>query len=85
VAVEPRASATRRAAAADWLERSWALAHPFGTGGVHPNFPEPGRDPWSVAYHGPNRARLVEVKRRYDPEAIFGPAPAGAPRRERPA
>ena len=30
------------AAAREWLDRSWAITHPFGTGGVYPNFPEDG-------------------------------------------
>ena len=60
------------AAAREWLDRSWAITHPFGTGGVYPNFPEDGLDPWAVEYHGPNRERLLEAKRRYDPEGVFG-------------
>jgi FAD/FMN-containing dehydrogenase len=68
----PRAE---RAAAREWLERSWALTHPFGTGGVYPNFPEPARDDWDAGYHGPNRERLLAVKRRYDPDGVFGAPP----------
>jgi FAD/FMN-containing dehydrogenase len=55
-----------------WLDRSWEITHPFGTGGVYPNFPEDGLDPWAVEYHGPNRERLLELKRRYDPDGVFG-------------
>ena len=55
-----------------WLDASWALAHPYGTGGIYPNFPEAGRGDWDPAYHGPNRERLLEVKRRYDPAGVFG-------------
>ena len=55
----------------DWLARSWALAHPFGTGGVYPNFPDTDLDDWDVAYHGANRERLLAVKRRYDPDDVF--------------
>ena len=25
-----------------WLDRSWEIVHPWGTGGVYANFPEPG-------------------------------------------
>jgi FAD/FMN-containing dehydrogenase len=60
------------AAALRWLERSWAVAHPWGAGGVYANFPEPDLDPWSPAYHGANRERLLAVKRRYDPDRVFG-------------
>ena len=75
VVADPEASASERAATAAWLERSWALTHPFGTGGVYPNFPEPELDEWGREYHGPNRERLLGVKRRYDPDGVFGPAP----------
>ena len=61
------------AAAREWLDRSWAITHPFGTGGVYPNFPEDGLDPWAPEYHGANRQRLLAVKRRYDPDGVFGP------------
>ena len=68
IVVEP---ARRRPGAREWLTRSWALAHPFGTGGVYPNFPEQDLDPWDAAYHGANRERLLAVKRRYDPDGVF--------------
>ena len=60
------------AGAREWLDRSWAITHPFGTGGVYPNFPEDGLDPWAVEYLGANRERLLALKRRYDPEGVFG-------------
>jgi FAD/FMN-containing dehydrogenase len=41
----------------DWLERSFATTHPFGSGGVYPNFPEPGLDP--RAYYGANLERAM--------------------------
>ena len=75
IVVDPDATAGGRAAARDWLARSWELAHPFGTGGVYPNFPDPDLDDWDAAYHGANRERLLAVKRRYDPDGVFGPAP----------
>lgn len=67
IVVEPGAAGPGR----DWLTRSWALAHPFGTGGVYPNFPEEDVDAWDPAYHGANRERLLAVKRRYDPDDVF--------------
>jgi hypothetical protein len=60
------------AAAREWLDRSWSIAHPYGTGGVYPNFPEDGLDAWAREYHGGNHERVLEVKRRYDPEGVFG-------------
>ena len=54
-----------------WLDRSWALAHPYGSGRVYPNFPDPALRDWAAAYHGANAERLRAVKRRYDPERLF--------------
>jgi FAD/FMN-containing dehydrogenase len=71
VAVRRGAGAREQAAAARWLARSWELTHPFGSGGVYPNFPDPAlRDP-ARAYHGANLARLTAVRRRYDPGAVI--------------
>jgi FAD/FMN-containing dehydrogenase len=60
-----------RDAARRWLERSWALAHPWGSGGVYPNFPDPDLAGWERAYHGGNYDRLVRAKARYDPDGVF--------------
>ncbi len=54
-----------------WRDRSWALAHPYGSGRVYPNFPDPALRDWAAAYHGANVERLRAVKRRYDPERLF--------------
>ncbi len=59
------------ASAREWLQRSWAIVHPYGTGGVYPNFPDPDLDGWARAYHGGNLERLREVKARYDPDGVF--------------
>jgi FAD/FMN-containing dehydrogenase len=56
----------------DWLATSWSVAHPWGTGGVYPNFPDPDLDDWSPAYHGANLDRLRRIKADYDPDGIFG-------------
>jgi FAD/FMN-containing dehydrogenase len=60
-----------RRAARDWLARSWALAHPWGSGGVYPNFPDPDLQDWPRAYHGTNYDRLRRVKAAYDPGGFF--------------
>jgi FAD/FMN-containing dehydrogenase len=86
--VGPRAGADQQRAAREWVQASWALAHPYGSGGVYVNFPEPelGDDAWPRAYHGANYERLVEIKGRYDPcdvlrgpQTIPPPARAAAP------
>jgi FAD/FMN-containing dehydrogenase len=54
-----------------WVDRSWAVAHAHGSGRVYPNFPDPRLEGWAEAYHGENLARLVAVKRAYDPDRLF--------------
>jgi hypothetical protein len=60
-----------RADARDWLARSWALVHPWASGGVYPNFPDPDLQDWPHAYHGTNYDRLRRVKATYDPDGFF--------------
>ena len=69
--VEPDASAAESEAAQDWLRLSWAAVHPWGSGGVYPNFPDPDLENWARAYHGTNLERLAHLKRRYDPDGFF--------------
>jgi FAD/FMN-containing dehydrogenase len=71
VTLDPDAPADRRRAARHWLERSWALVHPWGSGGVYPNFPDPDLEDCGHAYYGANLDRLVRVKARYDPDGFF--------------
>jgi Berberine and berberine like len=72
---------TERAAAREWLERSFAIVDAFGSGGVYPNFPEPELEGWARAYHGEHLERLAEIRARYDAEDVLaGPQsiPLGA-------
>jgi FAD/FMN-containing dehydrogenase len=68
VVVDPGAE---REEARRWLARSWELVHPWGSGGVYPNFPDPDFEDWSEAYHGRNRERLLRVRASYDPDGFF--------------
>ena len=70
VVVEPGAPEAERSARS-WLARSWELVHPYGSGGVYPNFPDPDLEDPGRAYYGVNYDRLVRVKARYDPAAFF--------------
>src|SRR5262245_66304388 len=54
-----------------WLSRSWGLLHPFASGGVYPNFPDPDLPDWDRAYFGENCSRLRKVKATYDPDNFF--------------
>jgi FAD/FMN-containing dehydrogenase len=70
-AVGVHAPAAERGAAHGWVTGSWGSVHPWATGGVFPNFPDPDLEDWGHAYHGTNYDRLLEVKARYDPGNVF--------------
>jgi FAD/FMN-containing dehydrogenase len=72
VVFDPGASTDEKEAARRWLTRSWESVHPWGTGGVYVNFPEPDLRRPGTAYYGGNYERLLTVKRRYDPDDVFG-------------
>jgi len=57
------------AGARAWLSRSWSIVHPYGSGGVYPNFPDP--DLGDRAYHGANYDRVERVAAKYDPAGTF--------------
>jgi FAD/FMN-containing dehydrogenase len=71
VVVDASATDAERHGARSWLSSSWALVHPWGAGGVYPNFPDPELDDSGRAYHGPNLERLEQVKLTYDPDDVF--------------
>jgi FAD/FMN-containing dehydrogenase len=53
----------------DWLDASYAVTHPYGDGGVYPNFPEP--DQPDEAYYKENTARVRQIRAAYDPDRVF--------------
>jgi FAD/FMN-containing dehydrogenase len=54
-----------------WARGLWEAVRPFSTGGVYANnLGEEGADRVRAAY-GANHARLVAVKRQYDPDNVF--------------
>jgi len=55
----------------EWTRDLFTAMEPFSTGGVYVNFlGNEGEDRVRAAY-GANYDRLVEVKRRYDPDNVF--------------
>jgi FAD/FMN-containing dehydrogenase len=60
------------AAITDWTKRYWEALHPYSAGGAYVNFlmHDEGGDRVKATY-GDNYDRLVEVKRRYDPDNLF--------------
>jgi FAD binding domain/Berberine and berberine like len=71
VILDSDASTQRQDAARHWLTQSWELVHPFGSGGVFPNFADPELTAFATAYYGANRDRLVRLKAEYDPGNDF--------------
>lgn len=71
VGLDTDASTQLSDAAHDWLERSWELVHPWGSGGVFPNFAEPELPDLATAYYGDNRQRLLRIKTQYDADNLF--------------
>ncbi|NUT95572.1 MAG: FAD-binding oxidoreductase [Saccharothrix sp.] len=71
VLVGPGGAARRGGEVLAWLADSWNTLHPWGTGGVYPNFPDPALPDWLTAYHGHHVDRLRAVKRHYDPDDTF--------------
>jgi FAD/FMN-containing dehydrogenase len=69
--VDPPAAPAAHEAAHRWVAASWSSVHPWGSGRVFQNFADPDLDGWADAYYGPNFARLVQVKARYDPGNVF--------------
>lgn len=47
------------------------LRRHLNTDAAYVNFPDPDLRDWRRAYYGANYDRLVDVKRRYDPAALF--------------
>jgi FAD/FMN-containing dehydrogenase len=55
----------------DWLSGLYEQMGEFATDAAYVNFTDPDLTDWRSAYYGPNLARLVAVKRRYDPDRVF--------------
>jgi FAD/FMN-containing dehydrogenase len=59
-------SANRR-----WLTSLWQTLRGSASGAAYVNYIDPELDGWARAYYGDNLDRLVDVKRRYDPDDAF--------------
>lgn len=57
----------------DWTRAQVAASQPYAAGGLYVNFPGVGENSEDFVReaYGPNHARLVEIKRRYDPDNLF--------------
>lgn len=55
-----------------WIRDAWQRVRPFSTGATYINFLSADEDPSRVeASYGRNYAKLLEIKRRYDPSNFF--------------
>jgi hypothetical protein len=55
-----------------WAREAQSLLTPFSTGGSYLNFEDLNDQSRVAAAYGANFERLQEIKRRYDPENLFG-------------
>ena len=64
----PRRSRRRTSSGSTtWPERSPRTSR----GSAYQNFIDRSQPDWERAYYGENLKRLIEVKRRYDPDGLF--------------
>jgi FAD/FMN-containing dehydrogenase len=59
------------AASLAWIRGFHGAMRPYVTGAAYQNYADPDLKDWRRAYFGSNYARLVDVKRRYDPNRLF--------------
>ncbi|HVC68812.1 MAG TPA: FAD-binding oxidoreductase [Acidimicrobiales bacterium] len=67
----PGASPATVGAARSWLRQSAAGVAPYVSPYAYQNYIDPSLADWPEAYYGTNLPRLVEIKRRYDPDDLF--------------
>ena len=66
----PGASESVMADAESWLQATQGQLAPYSSG-AYQNYIDPTLVDWKQAYYGANLARLVDVKRAYDPDDVF--------------
>jgi FAD/FMN-containing dehydrogenase len=64
-------SPAQESASRKWLQDFHAAMRIYVSGEAYQNYIDPELAGWRTAYYGSNFARLVSVKKRYDPENVF--------------
>jgi FAD/FMN-containing dehydrogenase len=54
-----------------WLRKYWGSMRPYASGQAYQNYIDPDLTNWQQAYYGGNYARLVGIKKKYDPTRLF--------------
>ena len=54
-----------------WARETWTAFQPYAKASAYVNYLDQGDDHRTEAVYGANYPRLVEVKRRYDPDNVF--------------
>jgi hypothetical protein len=54
-----------------WLTELHQALAPYVSEGAYVNFIDPELTDWPAAYHGGNYPRLLDIKRRRDPDGVF--------------
>lgn len=60
-----------RAAARGWIDNAFAVTDRYSAHETYQNYIDPDLTDWRESYYGENYARLVQVKRAYDPHRFF--------------
>jgi hypothetical protein len=55
----------------EWTRETFEALRPWASDGAYVNYLSADDDAKALAAYGPNHARLVELKRRFDPTNLF--------------
>jgi FAD/FMN-containing dehydrogenase len=54
-----------------WLRKYWSSMRRHASGQAYQNYADPELPGWQQAYYGGNYAKLVAIKKKYDPDRLF--------------